>query len=216
MQAAKARAKKTTTRARAADERSTATRILDAAEARFAEKGYDATSLGDIADDVSIRAPSLYKHFESKRDVYVAVLHRLLDPYFGLLEDLLRVPKDGAEAQRNLALVLAHYVKTPNLAKVVQHAALAGGEELALLVEHWYRPLFARAIALTEGAPRLRKQEKRAQAIALVVAFHSFMSGYVTMAPLHARLTGEDPHGPSAVARHLEILTAVAGSLWKA
>jgi AcrR family transcriptional regulator len=197
------------------DVRTTPERILDAAEARFAAKGYDATSLGDIADDVHIRTPSLYKHFGGKHALYAGVLRRLLDPYFELLETLLVVPRDAAQAEKNLSMVLAHYVKTPNLAKLVQHAALAGGEELTLVVEHWYAPLFERAVALTEVAPLLRKEKKRAQAISLVVAFHSFMSGYVTMAPLHARLTGEDPHGPHAIARHLEILTSVAGSLWK-
>ena len=40
------------------------------------------------------------------------------------------------------------------------------------------------------------------------------MSGYVTMAPLHARLTGEDPYGPKALERYLAILRAVAVGLW--
>ncbi len=38
---------------------STSERILDAAEDLFAEKGYSATSLGDVADRVGIRSPSL-------------------------------------------------------------------------------------------------------------------------------------------------------------
>ncbi len=43
---------------------STSDRILDAAEDIFAEKGYSATSLGDVADRVGIRSPSLYNHFK--------------------------------------------------------------------------------------------------------------------------------------------------------
>jgi AcrR family transcriptional regulator len=200
----------------AATRTSTATRILDAAEARFAAKGYDATSLGDIADDVRIRAPSLYKHFGSKRDVYVAVLQRLLDPYFALLGQLLKVPRDAAQAEKNLLAVVTHYVQTPNLAKLVQHAALAGGEELDLLVERWYAPLFDRATDLSKSAPKFRRGARRSQAIALVVAFHSLLSGYVTMAPLHARLTGDDPYGPKAMARYLDVMRAVAAGLWNA
>ncbi len=42
---------------------STADRILDAAEDLFAVKGYSATSLGDVADRVGIRSPSLYNQF---------------------------------------------------------------------------------------------------------------------------------------------------------
>ena len=48
----------------------TAERILDAAEDLFAEKGYRATSLGDVADRVGIRSPSLYNHFRNKEALY--------------------------------------------------------------------------------------------------------------------------------------------------
>ena len=149
-------------------------RILDAAEVRFARSGYDATSLGDIADDVGIRTPSLYKHFESKRDLYVAVVERLLSPYFELLDRLLTVPEDAEQAEKNLFAVTRFYLETPNLARVVQHAALAGGEELELLVERWYLPLFRRATQLTETAPLLAGEAKKA--LSVVIAFHSMMS----------------------------------------
>ena len=56
----------------------TADRILNAAEDLFAEKGYSATSLGDVADRVGIRSPSLYNHFKNKEALYEAVLERLL------------------------------------------------------------------------------------------------------------------------------------------
>ena len=39
------------------------TRILDAAEDLFANKGYGATSIVDIAAAVGIRGPAIYKHY---------------------------------------------------------------------------------------------------------------------------------------------------------
>lgn len=192
--------------------KSTADRILDSAERRFAQRGYDATSLGDIADDVKIRAPSLYKHFESKRALYAAVLERLLAPYVELVGKLLVPPEDAEDASANLLAVVKHYMHTPNLARVVQHATLAEGEELELLVSKWYAPLFARAAELTTSAPYLTTTQSRA--ISLVVAFHAMMSGYVTMAPLHARLTGQDPYGASAIEEQLLLMANVAMALW--
>src|SRR6266508_1570764 len=91
--------------------KATTDRILDAAEIRFAQRGYEATSLADIADDVEIRTPSLYKHFASKRDLYLAVLERLLDPYFELLGKLLTPPRDAREAEANLVAVVTHYMQ---------------------------------------------------------------------------------------------------------
>ncbi|HEY2510932.1 MAG TPA: helix-turn-helix domain-containing protein [Polyangiaceae bacterium] len=189
-------------------------KLLDAAEARFARHGYEATSLGDIAADVRIRAPSVYKHFESKRDLYEAVLKRLLDPYVALLGGLLTAAENPEHAARNVQAVFDHYTKTPNLARLVQYAALSGGEELDLLVKRWYGPLFARAGALSEGAPRLGKTQRR-DVLAVVTLFHAMLSGYVTLAPLHARLLGEDPHGRAWSARHAALLGAVARNLWK-
>lgn len=202
-----------TTKTKRPPRRSTTDRILDAAERRFARRGYEATSLGDIADDVGIRAPSLYKHFASKRDIYAAVVDRLLAPYFELLDRLLTIPEDVEQAEKNLLAVARHYVETPNLARLVQHAALARDEELELLVDRWYGPLFRRAAQLTEGAPLLGGEAKRA--LAVVVAFHSMMSGYVTMAPLHARLMGRDPSSEDAIGEQLELMRGVSALLWR-
>ena len=56
------------------------TRILDAAEDLFANKGYEATSIVDIADIVGVRGPAIYKHYASKAEVYDAVVDRLFVP----------------------------------------------------------------------------------------------------------------------------------------
>ena len=52
----------------------TAERILDAAEGVFAERGYDAASLGDVADRVGIRPQAIYNHFSGKRELYLVPL----------------------------------------------------------------------------------------------------------------------------------------------
>lgn len=49
-------------------------RILDEALALFSEKGYANVFVGDIAERVGIRAPSLYKHFRNKQAIFDAVI----------------------------------------------------------------------------------------------------------------------------------------------
>lgn len=45
-------------------------KILDEALSLFAIKGYSAVYVGDIADAVGIKTPSLYKHYKSKQDIF--------------------------------------------------------------------------------------------------------------------------------------------------
>ena len=47
--------------------------LLDAAALRFCARGYDGTSMRDIASDVGIKAGSIYYHFESKTELLIAV-----------------------------------------------------------------------------------------------------------------------------------------------
>lgn len=49
-------------------------KIIRSAIRLFAEKGYQATSIQDIADDCSIAKGSLYKFFASKDDLYIRIL----------------------------------------------------------------------------------------------------------------------------------------------
>ncbi|MBQ8799089.1 MAG: TetR/AcrR family transcriptional regulator [Lachnospiraceae bacterium] len=52
-------------------------RILDAALTLFSEKGYHTVSVAEIADAVGIKAPSLYKHYKSKRDIFNGILSEM-------------------------------------------------------------------------------------------------------------------------------------------
>ena len=52
-------------------------RILDVALTLFSEKGYHSVSVAEIADAVGIKAPSLYKHYKSKQDIFDAILKEM-------------------------------------------------------------------------------------------------------------------------------------------
>ena len=52
-------------------------RILSAAVALFAAEGYEAVSMETIAKAVGIRAPSLYKHYKGKRDIFEHILREM-------------------------------------------------------------------------------------------------------------------------------------------
>lgn len=180
-------------------------RLLDAAEAVFAERGYDAASLGDIAGRVGVRPQAIYNHYKGKWALYVAVMERLLDPLLETLDRALEGPPTSARRDASLAAEVALHARNPNLARLVQYATLGGGEPLELLLERWYRPFFQRAMLLT---PEKNAIVKRNSALLpwVITGFHNLVLGYATMAPLTRELLGIDPFSAEGAARQTEFL----------
>lgn len=75
-------------------------RILEAALTLFAENGYDGTSVEQIATEVGVKAPSLYKHYKGKEDILNALIDSAevwYEEMFGSERNTGKVPKDPEE-----------------------------------------------------------------------------------------------------------------------
>jgi TetR/AcrR family transcriptional regulator len=182
----------------------TAQRILDAAEDLFAEKGYSATSLGDVADRVGIRSPSLYNHFRNKEALYEAVLDRLLVDFSAPLDELGRVVVTHDRIFQWLETIVRQHHANPNLARLLQHAALSGGPHTNELIERLFRPMFQPEMDIEGGAIPLF-QDAGLQPWA-VMAFNNLVMSYVTMAPMYRDLLGQDPFSEAALENQLNLI----------
>lgn len=56
-------------------------KILDKALELFAAQGYDSVSVGEIAQAVGIKAPSLYNHYPSKQAIFDAIVEATAKQY---------------------------------------------------------------------------------------------------------------------------------------
>ncbi|MGL6197300.1 MAG: TetR/AcrR family transcriptional regulator [Lachnospiraceae bacterium] len=63
------------------DQKGTKQIILDEALSLFAISGYEGVTVADIAKAVGIKAPSLYKHYQSKQDIFNAILTEMEERY---------------------------------------------------------------------------------------------------------------------------------------
>ena len=63
-------------------------RILREALRSFSQKGYDAVSVEQIANAVGIKAPSLYKHYKSKQDIFNATFEETAKRYGAFAESI--------------------------------------------------------------------------------------------------------------------------------
>ena len=189
------------------DPRPTAERILDAAEDLFAEKGYAATSLGDVADRVGIRSPSLYNHFRNKEALYQAVLDRLIVQFSRPLVEI----ADSDNLDRDLVLqwletIVRMHHANPNLARLLQHAALSGGPHTNELIDRLFRPMFEPAISSDPDGARFGRLHQEGLQPWAVMAFNNLVMSYVTMAPMYSDLLGEDPFSEDALEKQLNLI----------
>jgi AcrR family transcriptional regulator len=80
--------------------------IEEAAARLFAERGYAGTRLDDVAAAAHVTKPMLYRHFESKKALYLALLER----HRGQLTGHLEVPaRDAPRADRLRAIYEAWF-----------------------------------------------------------------------------------------------------------
>lgn len=64
-------------------------KILNEALILFSEKGYSDVFVGDIAAAVGIKAPSLYKHFKGKQEIFDACVEKFFDRMTQIRNELL-------------------------------------------------------------------------------------------------------------------------------
>lgn len=75
-------------------------RIIENALILFSEKGYEAVTVANIAEAVGIKAPSLYKHFKSKQDIFESILVELQSRY-AMQASMLNI--GGTDANKDVA-----------------------------------------------------------------------------------------------------------------
>lgn len=74
-------------------------RILAEASRLFAQKGYDTVSVEEIAQAVGIKAPSLYKHYKNKREIFDAVVQKMNQRY---KENMNQLQMNGQDSQTDV------------------------------------------------------------------------------------------------------------------
>ena len=67
----------------------TRNKIIDTMYKLLAQKGYDKTSIGQIAEEISIKKPSIYYYFKNKEEILLEMIDKFYTPNLG--NDLLQL-----------------------------------------------------------------------------------------------------------------------------
>ncbi|MEY3505722.1 MAG: hypothetical protein RI898_475 [Actinomycetota bacterium] len=184
--------------------RSTRDLILDEALHCFAERGYEGTSLNDIAAGVGIRRPSLLHHFASKEVLYGDVFERLLSEWLERLDTAIASPQAGwAKAELVLRAGFDLFADTPDYVRIMRREALDGGIHLGIDLSATLRPLFDKACdyfdeQMNQGT--FRRHDSRH----LLITGYGAILTYFSDAPFIDGLLDEEALTPNNIRDHCE------------
>src|SRR5438876_2897906 len=146
--------------ARAREAPSTRDTILDAAERRFAERGFAGVSMREIAAEAGLKnQASLYHHFRHKRALYEAVLSRGIAPIIALVAESGKSGPGGERGRLELAVVeavldrvLDYLEEHPHLPRLIQRAGLDDNRYLRNALGRLLAPLYAQGLSVLAGS----------------------------------------------------------------
>ena len=85
--------------------------LLDVGLGLFAQKGFAATSIEEIAAHADVSKPVVYEHFGGKEGLYAVVVDREMQKLLGRFTTALTAPGELREMLERAALVLLDYIE---------------------------------------------------------------------------------------------------------
>lgn len=158
----------------------------------FSERGYYATSVADIIEKAGVARGTFYNHFESKRDVFAAVLLGLMEEIGAAVERIDVSRPINPQIDQNLSRVTAALAAAGESVRILFTDALsidADGEE-------------ALAAFYAAGLARIERSLRRGQDLGIVRPGEvkqaaRCLLGMLKEPVIQARLAGEPLDAPA-------------------
>ena len=166
-------------------------RILEAAEAVFAESGYDGATVTDIAARAGLPKSNLHYYFGTKDALYEAVLLNTLSMWDGAFQALRaeREPADALAECIRLKMELSH--ARPNANKIMTVEMLQGAPRLNQFLNTTLRDQVAQSMAVLNHWIELGKMDP-VSPMHVLLSIWAMTQQYADYGPPIRALLGKD------------------------
>jgi AcrR family transcriptional regulator len=186
-------------------------RILDAALSSFGTRGYEATSLDDLATKLGVRKQTILYHFSSKPVLLDAVIDRSAAELSAALErSLARAGPGWARVEAIVRSVFRLAARRPELLGLVREVGRLGPPAATRLTEA-LEPLVTRATEFLDAemdAGNVRRHDSRL----LLFTAYSAVIGVSTEVEV-LRAVGVEPTARSLLERRNQLLELLRSAL---
>lgn len=191
-----------TTRTPRAEE--TRTRILDAAEVVFAERGFDAATTREIASLSETNVATPYSYFASKEELYAAVIERAVAPLIELMTRFADETDKPGAAAATIRAVLDRLASHERSTSLIYREVVGNGPIAERLAATLFTPLVEQVCAELRANRRI---EPNMEPFVASLFVHLSFS-HVALAPLLSRVFQVDMLSPESLARQADVIGA--------
>ena len=191
-------------------------RVLQVAQALFAERGYRGTSLRDIARRIGIKAPSLLHHFPSKEQLYLAVLDRIFEGMEEAASTVL-MGRDSFQ-QRTLSAIIGaidYIALRSDSMRIIWREMTEESGAGRQLFKRRLPPLFAMGVNFLFQGQRAGEFREEVDPFHFLLSLNSITIGFFTTAAMVRRLWNQNLLEPAVIERRKrEVIDMVERTLF--
>lgn len=183
--------------------------ILEVALRQFADHGYAAVSLNDIAEEVGIKKPSILHHFSSKEALYRAVILDEFSDWVFLMTDAIGKNLNGwDQVEQLLRAAFTFFEQHPYFVRIARREALDPDSLFSTELGTALKPLIDQGASYLQSemdAGRLKHYDPRQ----LLITGYGASLSYLSDASLVTAVINGDPLRAQALETRREHVIAL-------
>jgi TetR/AcrR family transcriptional regulator len=192
-------------------------RVLQVAQALFAERGYRGASLRDISSRIGIKAPSLLHHFSSKDELYLAVLDRIFTRLEAAAAPIVTGHQSHRERIRRAGEGAIDFIAArPHFGRIVWNECVDEKGVGRQMIKRRVPPLFKSMVDFIREGQELGEFRSEVDPFHFVMNLMSVTLGYFTTAAMVRRIWNQDLLEAHTIERRKhEVMDLVARTLFR-